>query len=64
MTNPREQLVNRTKLNHSASQLARDQDSGDMAAMQRRIRELQHENEILRAASHFFTRELDPRCGR
>ena len=32
--------------------------------LMRRMRDLQRENDILRAASHFFKRELDPRPAR
>lgn len=40
----------------------RTNNEGDeIVVLTRRIRDLQRENDILRAASHFFARELDPR---
>ncbi|MEU6236660.1 hypothetical protein [Kitasatospora sp. NPDC047058] len=44
-----------------AGRAAQPPASGDVAALRRRISELEHENAILREASDFFTRELDPR---
>ena len=35
-----------------------------MAELEREVRELRRANEILKAAAHFFARELDPRLPR
>ncbi|WP_153459844.1 hypothetical protein [Streptomyces kaniharaensis] len=56
--------MNQTETTSSNGRRRRSPENGEVDVLRRRISELERENEILRAASDFFARELDPRRSR
>ncbi len=56
--------VRQDQINHGARAGTSTEEAERVRALERENKELRRANEILKAASTFFARELDPRLGR